>query len=196
VCTTLLVSVSGLQSINKGSTCIIHYGAIPSMLCLVTAPCCRTLLTTCSRPASACCVKTRTLQHIFSYQLAYLAASQDILQCILPTILMLAPRIFIVGKISKSSPWSSHVNEFHYCGNPRGIPFPWDSCSSKLHPGGIYITSVPILRKPIVWRTTKIGHYTGQPVLASTSSQELEDFVGAKFLLPTCPCWWQLAHSD
>ena len=25
------------------------------------------------------------------------------------------------------------------------------------------------------------GHYTGQPTLASTSSQELEDFVGAKF---------------
>jgi len=28
------------------------------------------------------------------------------------------------------------------------------------------------------------GHYTGQPVLASTSSQELEDFVGAKFYCP------------
>jgi len=25
--------------------------------------------------------------------------------------------------------------------------------------------------------------------------EELEDFAGAK-LLPTCPCWWQLAHSD
>jgi len=25
------------------------------------------------------------------------------------------------------------------------------------------------------------GHYTGQPALASTSSYELEDFVGAKF---------------
>jgi len=29
-------------------------------------------------------------------------------------------------------------------------------------------------------------HYTGQPALEGTSSEELEDFVGAK--LPTCPC--------
>jgi len=28
------------------------------------------------------------------------------------------------------------------------------------------------------------GHYTGQPALAGTSSQELEDFVGAKFYYP------------
>jgi len=28
------------------------------------------------------------------------------------------------------------------------------------------------------------GHYTGQPALASTPSQELEDFAGAKFYCP------------
>jgi len=28
------------------------------------------------------------------------------------------------------------------------------------------------------------GHYEGQPALAGTSSQELEDFVGAKFYCP------------
>jgi len=28
------------------------------------------------------------------------------------------------------------------------------------------------------------GHYTGQPALAGTYSQELEDFIGAKFYCP------------
>jgi len=28
------------------------------------------------------------------------------------------------------------------------------------------------------------GHYTGQPALAGTSSEELEDFAGAKFYCP------------
>jgi len=34
------------------------------------------------------------------------------------------------------------------------------------------------------------SHYTGQPVLDGTSSQELEDFVGAKFFctVHTCLC--------
>jgi len=36
-------------------------------------------------------------------------------------------------------------------------------------------------QQPPVYR-----HYTGQPALEGTSSEELEDFVGAK--LPTCPC--------
>jgi len=31
---------------------------------------------------------------------------------------------------------------------------------------------------------TFYGHYTGQPVLSSTSSQELENFDGAKFYCP------------
>jgi len=39
------------------------------------------------------------------------------------------------------------------------------------------------------------GHYTRQPASAWTPSQELEDFVGA-VCLPTCPCWWQLAHLE
>ena len=35
------------------------------------------------------------------------------------------------------------------------------------------------------------GHYTGQLALAGT-----EGFYWSKVLLPTCPCWRQLAHSD
>jgi len=34
--------------------------------------------------------------------------------------------------------------------------------------------------------TTILHHYTGQPALADTPSEGLEDFVGAS-LLPTCP---------
>jgi len=38
---------------------------------------------------------------------------------------------------------------------------------------------------------TFYGHYTGQPALAGTSSQELEDFVGAEFC-----CQHALADSN
>jgi len=36
----------------------------------------------------------------------------------------------------------------------------------------------------ITTTTTVYGHYTGQPALACTSSEELENFVGAKFYSP------------
>jgi len=37
------------------------------------------------------------------------------------------------------------------------------------------------------------GHYRGQPVLAGIRTG---GFCWNKVLMPTCPCWWQLAYSD
>jgi len=57
-------------------------------------------------------------------------------------------------------------------------------------------TEVVLGLDDIVLDGAQIPHYTGQPALASTPSYEWEDFVTAKFLLPTCPLWYQVAGLD
>jgi len=99
------------------------------MLCLVSVPYSRTLLTTHAldkhrdTPSSLLATKIKTLLHCFSYESQYFAATQDISLDTLPgrPNRTLALRTFVVDKISEALPWSSCINEFYAHTVPSSI---------------------------------------------------------------------------
>ena len=123
----------------------LHPHTSPSMLCLVSVPYSRTLLTTHAldqhrdTPSSLLATKIKTLLHCFSYESQYFAATQDISLDTLPgrPNRTLALRTFVIDKISEALLWSSCINEFYAHTVPSSIssvylqrlsPFQQNSC--------------------------------------------------------------------